>query len=74
MGIYSDSMTRKGKKNTKTKTKTKKKYKQKERNFRKKKCKRKSVGRVERIYIDGLSEYVRDGCEDNVVLNIVITF
>lgn len=26
------------------------------------------------IYIDGLSEYVSNGCEDNVVLNIVITF
>lgn len=44
MGIYSDSMTRKGKKNTKTKTKTKKKYKQKERNFRKKKMQKKKCG------------------------------
>lgn len=26
------------------------------------------------IYIDGLSEYVSNGCEDNVVLNLVITF
>lgn len=39
-----------------------------------KKLQKKSVGRVEYIYIDGLSEYVSNGCEDNVVLNIVITF
>lgn len=47
-----------------------KKTQTKKRNMKK----MKSVGRVERLYIDGLSEYVSDGCEDNVVLNIVITF
>lgn len=26
------------------------------------------------IYIDGLFEYVSNGCEENVVLNLVITF
>lgn len=30
--------------------------------------------RTERIYKDELSEYVSNGCEDGVVLNIVITF
>ena len=79
MGIYSDSMTRKRKKNHKNKNQDKKKNtnkrEKKKKILEKKKCKRKKVlGRVERIYIDGLSEYVRDGCEDNVVLNIVITF
>lgn len=32
---------------------------------------KKRAGRIERRYIDGLSEYVRDGCEDNVVFNII---
>lgn len=66
MGIYYDSMTRKGKINTKKQTKEKW-------DLKKKKCKRKVLGGV-KDYIDGLSEYVSDGCEDNVVLNIVITF
>ena len=39
---------------------------------KKKNCKTKVWG--ERIYKEGLSEYVSNGCEDNVVLNIVITF
>lgn len=70
MGIYYDSMTPKEEKNTKIKTQ---KNQQKKKEIRKK-LQKKSVGRVERIYIDGLSEYVSNGCEDNVVLNIVITF
>lgn len=64
MGIYSDGMTQKGKLKRANKRK----------DIWKKKLQKKSVGRVERIYMDGLSEYVSDGCEDNVVLNIVITF
>lgn len=81
MGIYSDSMTRKRKKNHKNKNQDKKKKNTNKREKKKKEIlekkklqKKKVLGRVERIYIDGLSEYVRDGCEDNVVLNIVITF
>lgn len=65
MGIYYDSMTPKEKKTYKKKTRKKE---------LEKKWQKKSVGRAERIYIDGLLEYVSYGCEDNVVLNIVITF
>lgn len=59
-------MTPKEKKKTQKQTLKKKKSE--------KKLQKKSVGSIERIYIDGLSEYVSNGCEDNVVLNIVITF
>lgn len=53
-----------------------KKKPQKQKKFAKiKYCKRKVWGGLYiHIYIDGLSEYVSNGCEDDVVLNIVITF
>lgn len=70
MGIYYDSMTPKEKKH---KTNTHKKNLREKKHFAKK-LQNKCVGRVERIYIEGISEYVSNGCEDNVVLNIVITF
>lgn len=57
MGIYDDSMT--------PKHTSKKLQKKKKIHYQKLK--------VGEIYIDGLFEYVSNGCED-VVLNIVITF
>lgn len=66
-GIYYDSMTPNKKKHTPKKIQVEKKNQAK-------KLKKKSGGRVERIYMEGLSKYVSNGCEDNVVLNIVITF